>query len=401
VQSSGLNVARLQHYLSFFSSATIQRGVDEVVNGYPAMFYMVATNDERMVRIWAEAGANVNCCDSIRQMPVLAFAIMMTEAAGEETTKVVVTLLSLGAEISCIPSVYFSPYLDDPEDKDRRTARYTPKRTTPEFDEPAKQWCVEWIRPVFARTVSLTQRYFLDKTSRTPVPSDRQMQVAQMHGAAALLGVSYFLIGQVSAARTVTSRLLSHLALPKSKPLVMVFAGPSGHGKTELARRMGELLSLEIETVDCTEMKHESDIFGPKRPYLGYDKGSPVNNFLARNNGKRCIIFLDEFEKTTREVQNALLIPFDEGLSSFFMLLCISAKMYAGRYIDRRNRETLDCSQTIWVIATNAVDGIIADFCETRKSQVFDTEDQIQHSRLMDDLASMMKKQIKTEFGVC
>jgi ATP-dependent Clp protease ATP-binding subunit ClpA len=76
---------------------------------------------------------------------------------------------------------------------------------------------------------------------------------------------------------------------------------------------MGNLLSLEIERVDCTEMKHETDLFGPKRPYVGHEKGSPLNNFLSRMNKKRCIVFLGEFEKTTKEVRDALLVPFDEG----------------------------------------------------------------------------------------
>jgi ATP-dependent Clp protease ATP-binding subunit ClpA len=70
-----------------------------------------------------------------------------------------------------------------------------------------------------------------------------------------------------------------------------------------------------MECVDCTEMKHETDLFGAKRPYIGYDVGSPLNNFLARLHGKRSIVFLDEFEKTTPEVQNSLLVPFDEGKS--------------------------------------------------------------------------------------
>jgi ATP-dependent Clp protease ATP-binding subunit ClpA len=77
---------------------------------------------------------------------------------------------------------------------------------------------------------------------------------------------------------------------------------------------MGELLNIDIQCIDCTEMKHETDIFGPKKPYIGHELGSPLNNFLARNSGKRSVVFLDEFEKTTREVQNALLILFSEGL---------------------------------------------------------------------------------------
>lgn len=89
---------------------------------------------------------------------------------------------------------------------------------------------------------------------------------------------------------------------------------------------MGELLSLELECIDCTELRYETDLFGPKKPYIGHELGSPLNNFLTRLTGRRCIVFLDEFEKTTRDVQNALLIPFDEGrafqiLSHFFGLM--------------------------------------------------------------------------------
>ncbi|KAH8896376.1 P-loop containing nucleoside triphosphate hydrolase protein [Thozetella sp. PMI_491] len=373
---SGLSLGQLQHYLSFFSGAVIRRAINEVVLGYPAIFYAVATNDAKMVRKLAESGADVNSTDTARKIPLVAFAILLGHS-GLETTEMVLTLLSLGAEALRIPPVFFSPYLEDVEE-----ALALVHRNDPMFRSANTAWCVEWIRSILAESINITQRYFLERTWKSCGPSERQRQVAQMHGATNLLGISYFLVGQVSAARIVTSRLLSHLALPKSKPLVMVFAGPSGHGKTELARRMGELLSLEIETVDCTEMKHESDLFGPKKPYMGYEKGSPVNNFLARNNGKRSIIFLDEFEKTTSAVQNALLVPFDEG-----------------RFVDRRTREPMDCSQTIWVIATNAVDGIILDFCESRKPEIFDTDDTVQHGLLMDELTANMRKQLKSEFG--
>jgi len=182
--------------------------------------------------------------------------------------------------------------------------------------------------------------------------------------------------------------------------------GPSGHGKTELARRMGDLLTLEMECVDCTEMKHETDLFGPKKPYLGYQAGSPVNNFLARNSGKRCIVFLDEFEKTTREVQNALLIPFDEGEFPFPCLCAgrsdgvVLMTNCPGRYLDRRNQGSVDSSQTIWIIATNAVDDIILDYCESH-GDIFDSEDQIQQTNLVNELSDKMKRQLKTDLGVC
>ena len=97
------------------------------------------------------------------------------------------------------------------------------------------------------------------------------------------------------------------------RPLVMVFAGPSGHGKTELARRLGHLMSLDLEIVDCTIYNREIELFGPRNPYVGAENGSPLNNFLVKNAGKRCIVFLDEFEKTTTDIHQALLVPFDNG----------------------------------------------------------------------------------------
>jgi hypothetical protein len=281
----------------------------------------------------------VNAIDETYKIPVLAFAIMMADTLGKHTTAVTTTLLSLGADVSVIPRVFFLPYMDDPPNKAPFNHRFT------EFNEPSKQWCVDYMRPVLARTINLTQRYFLARTLTERRPSERQTQVAITNGALALLGIGYFMVGQSSAAKMVIQKSLSSMALPKSQPLVMVFSGthqwssplqtitlfesfiadkkigPSGHGKTELAKRMGELLSLELECIDCTELRYETDLFGPKKPYIGHELGSPLNNFLTRLSGRRCIVFLDEFEKTTADVQNALLIPFDEGSSSIFFLL--------------------------------------------------------------------------------
>lgn len=106
------------------------------------------------------------------------------------------------------------------------------------------------------------------------------------------------------------------LALPGDKPLVLMFAGPSGHGKTELAQSLGTLISATIIALDCSTFKREDEMFGPRCPYQGYQLGSRLNNFLTENSGRRSIVFMDEFEKTSVEIRNALLIPFDQGLST-------------------------------------------------------------------------------------
>jgi ATP-dependent Clp protease ATP-binding subunit ClpA len=101
--------------------------------------------------------------------------------------------------------------------------------------------------------------------------------------------------------------------VPSKKPLVLVFAGPSGHGKTEMARRLGYLMQTELLVVDCTIVQHEIELFGGRHPYVNADKGTPLNNHLTKYDGERSIVFLDEFEKTSAEVHQALLLPFDNG----------------------------------------------------------------------------------------
>jgi hypothetical protein len=72
-----------------------------------------------------------------------------------------------------------------------------------------------------------------------------------------------------------------------------------------------------------------------------------------------------------------------------------------GRYADRRTRQEIDCSQTIWVFATNAVDNTILDFCEVHKSELFERNELVCQNELILDLTTRIKKQLKSEFGVC
>lgn len=130
------------------------------------------------------------------------------------------------------------------------------------------------------------------------------------------LSVMFILDASLECVFTDPCSLLSYLALKTQKPMILLFAGPSGHGKTELARQLGSLISLDLLTVDCTKMHSAFDLWGPVKPYAGYADGSKLNNFLAEHSGRRSIVFMDEFEKMDQEVRNTLLLPFQEGKRS-------------------------------------------------------------------------------------
>lgn len=311
----GADEHAVQTYFQYFDRDVIARNINDNVSGYPSIFYAVATNNDRILRLWIGHGGDVNAVHPATGAPLLAFAVLHSETIERDTSDIVATLLSLDASPLSIPSPIYTPYFRNlPDDVLNDEELKSIGRQT-------ERWLTKNIRAKLVRTAHLTHRYNLERASKTPRPSARHWQIAHRKNAVALLGLPYFLIGQSIASNHLLQKFLAHLAVPSRKPLVLVFAGPSGHGKTELARRLGYLMNLELEVVDCTIVSREMELFGGRHPYVNAEQGTPLNNFLARNHGQRSIVFLDEFEKTTKEIHQALLLPFDNGKSILLSIL--------------------------------------------------------------------------------
>ena len=115
--------------------------------------------------------------------------------------------------------------------------------------------------------------------------------------------------------------VFSEIASPTSKPLVLAFAGPSGHGKTELATQMGHSLNVLWIDIDCAQTSTEFGLLGSTSGYASNAEGSQLNNFLAAQANKRCVVFLDEFDKTKDKVREALLKVTDTGMAIFLFII--------------------------------------------------------------------------------
>ncbi|EAA33255.2 hypothetical protein GE21DRAFT_6346 [Neurospora crassa] len=360
-----------------------------LVKGFPGLFYVVQSRNVEMVRMWAEYGGDVNTTYGKSKFPLIAYAIILGTSYETDTTALLKALLSAGASVACIPEAFHTPLSRDLMDDG------PPIEESGEIAGEHQKWCSPYVRKRLTDTLNFRfeQRYFLHRAAFLGRLSGAKNQVAKFHKAGNLLGIYYNLIGQTAAITHVIDHLISDFALQKqkqeqkeeqkSKPVVLLFAGPSGHGKTEFARSLGKLSSRDLETVDCTSMRYKTDLWGPFHPFQGWENGSALSNFLENHTSQECIVFLDEFEKTKEEVRESLLKPFDEGTVP-----------------SRKNPQVkFDCSKTTWILATNVFDNIIHDFCKRHAKDLFSDKPGENEKKLIRKLSKMIQKESIQKLG--
>jgi ATP-dependent Clp protease ATP-binding subunit ClpC len=128
------------------------------------------------------------------------------------------------------------------------------------------------------------------------------------------------IIGQEEAIHAISDairRARSALKDPKRPIGSFIFIGPSGVGKTELAKALAEFLFDDEEAlvrIDMSEYREQhtvSRLFGAPPGYVGYEEGGQLTEAVRRRPYR--VILFDEIEKAHPEVWNALLQILDDG----------------------------------------------------------------------------------------
>ncbi len=141
-------------------------------------------------------------------------------------------------------------------------------------------------------------------------------------------------IGQQEAIEVISKavrRARAGLKDPKRPIGSFIFLGPTGVGKTELAKALAEFMFgsedalIKIDMSEFMERHNVSRLVGAPPGYVGFDEGGQLTEAVRRKN--YCVVLLDEVEKAHPEVFNILLQILEDGHLS-------DAK---GRRVDFRN----------------------------------------------------------------
>jgi ATP-dependent Clp protease ATP-binding subunit ClpA len=123
--------------------------------------------------------------------------------------------------------------------------------------------------------------------------------------------------GQERAIKELSSAIkLSRAGLrPSDKPIgSYLFSGPTGVGKTEVAKQLAATLGIELLRFDMSEYMERhtvSRLIGAPPGYVGYDRGGLLTEAAAKT--PHAVLLLDEIEKAHPDVFNVLLQVMDHG----------------------------------------------------------------------------------------
>jgi ATP-dependent Clp protease ATP-binding subunit ClpB len=190
-------------------------------------------------------------------------------------------------------------------------------------------------------------------------------------------------VGQNQAVETVANVVRSAragLSDPRRPLGSFIFLGPTGVGKTELAKALAQALYddenalIRIDMSEYMEKFSVSRLIGAPPGYVGYEEGGQLTEAVRRR--PYCVILFDEIEKAHAEVFNLLLQVLDDG-----------------RLTDNQGR-TISFKNSILIMTSNIGASLIADMSRNISSG---NEDQI-YDQMRNQVLILLRNSLRPEF---
>ncbi|SYZ73643.1 protein disaggregation chaperone [Candidatus Zixiibacteriota bacterium] len=190
-------------------------------------------------------------------------------------------------------------------------------------------------------------------------------------------------IGQdeaVAAVADAVRQSRAGLSDPKRPLGSFIFLGPTGVGKTELARALAEYLYgteealIRIDMSEYMEKFSVSRLIGAPPGYVGYEEGGQLTEAVRRR--PYAVILLDEIEKAHAEVFNILLQVLDDG-----------------RLTDNQGR-TVSFKNTILIMTSN----IGAEYIQAESAHITEYNREDIYDRMKKEVLGLLRKSLRPEF---
>ena len=190
-------------------------------------------------------------------------------------------------------------------------------------------------------------------------------------------------VGQDDAVKAVSEAVVRARAGIKDpdRPIgSFIFLGPTGVGKTELAKALAEILfddernMIRIDMSEYMEKFTVSRLVGAPPGYVGYEEGGQLTEKVRRK--PYSIVLLDEIEKAHPDVFNILLQVLDDG-----------------RLTDNKGR-TVNFKNTIIIMTSN----LGSAYIQSQFEKINDENREVVIEETKKEVMSMLKKTIRPEF---
>jgi ATP-dependent Clp protease ATP-binding subunit ClpC len=239
-----------------------------------------------------------------------------------------------------------------------------------------------WQRKTGSETLEVTVlavASVVSKLTGVPVSELTQEERAKLLKLEERLGTR--VIGQEQAVKAVSDAVrVSRAGLGQAnRPIAtLLFLGPTGVGKTELAKALAQTVFgdeqaiIRIDMSEYMERHSVARLIGAPPGYVGYDEGGQLTERVRRH--PYSVILLDEIEKAHADVNNVLLQVFDDG-----------------RLTDGKGR-VVDFSNTVIIATSNLGASLILENLERAPAERMDEK------ALREALLQVLKSYFRPEF---